>query len=697
MIGRLSTVCKKSNTSVPRNRVYAQYAQRCGTERVPLLNPASFGKLVRIIFPDITTRRLGMRGESKYHYVDLALATDESEIHRPGPGQISRNEADVAFESSIAVPKPISRSQLPADTAEFPSPRLMFDSLSPPRALQPKTEAHGHLYLDRNMLGIHKGPSRPNMISRRLKFSSKSEAIFLDDAPIVLPSLQTYLPQGTDPDAAAALKALYRSHCVSVIDCVRFCKEKSFWHHFTSFHGTLTVPVQKLFVHPSIASWIRECDWLMYQKMIQFVSPLALQVMPEIVTNAFQSIADNLGGHILSVFHNHPQHVRDAKHGPAVIFAGLVGRLLRVNAASHAAAHILGNDATRDQMWHDWVYYVKPTVVAETCLPGVGYSRCIQIMTNDIRDLLSPLEMTTYPGMQQIYAATSRDFSGTFSHLSDHDDSSTSSVLDRWVTFLYDLPLRFPNADARTLLHCVSDIGTAALRDITMATAVSFGQWTVTKVWVDEMMQWLAEKGGFLEYSPSSSEMRPLKRSAHEVGLETEQQLGPKPRTGMHDCIPVQDPQRNCDFDKSFEQNKGNDAMSRHSSSNDFQSRSGCTRFEQKSHTAFNQHRHHQLTKRQGSPELVECEQQVYVKDPSLHFQDQDQRQQSSVPQVHIEIDPSLPAHIIKEAQNDEPNDDSGVGLDLELPPQRTPIRLADYGGFVASNTNSDPADVVVC
>lgn len=43
---------------------------------MPPLNPASFGKLVRIIFPGITTRRLGMRGESKYHYVDLSLVED---------------------------------------------------------------------------------------------------------------------------------------------------------------------------------------------------------------------------------------------------------------------------------------------------------------------------------------------------------------------------------------------------------------------------------------------------------------------------------------------------------------------------------------------------------------------------------------------------------------------------------------------
>jgi regulatory factor X len=58
--------------------VYCCYAERCGSERVSVLNPASFGKLVRIIFPNVQTRRLGVRGESKYHYVDLSVIEDNN-------------------------------------------------------------------------------------------------------------------------------------------------------------------------------------------------------------------------------------------------------------------------------------------------------------------------------------------------------------------------------------------------------------------------------------------------------------------------------------------------------------------------------------------------------------------------------------------------------------------------------------------
>ena len=493
------------------------------------------------------------------------------------------------------------------------------------------------------------------MVRRQLQFPVYQEPLYTEDEPIELPSLQSYLPPGTDPDAANALLALYRTHCISVIDCFRFCKEKMFWHHFTSFHGTLTVPVQKLLAHPDIAAWVTECDWLMYQKMVRFVSPLALQVMPPKVIETFRNISIKLSTHISNTFQNHPQHVRDAKLGPATIFAGLIDRLLRVNATAHAAANMLTNDANRDQMWHDWICYVRPISVVESSLPGGGYTRTLQILTNEVRELLGPLRATSYPGMQPIYS------NAAYSNFSKHtntqlDDSSTSGVLDRWTTFLYDLPSRFPSADARLLLHCVGEVGSAALRDITMAQALSFGSWWVTKVWADEMLQWLAEKGGFLEHSPSSMEMRPQKRSAFEAGFSMDERDetygGSRPRTGVSEA--TEGPSRYGSVDP------------RH---------------------GFHHEQNHNDPKTQNDGSQQH---------PTAPTGGPSHTAEEQTPQMATEF----PQHKNKQAELEHMHnhDDSGIAMDFELP-QSTPIRLADYGGFVASGTNvgSDPADVIVC
>lgn len=95
---RINQVCSIGKGSVPRGRVYANYVSRCATERVTVLNPASFGKLVRVLFPGLKTRRLGVRGESKYHYVQFSLKDDQPELTEaqrsvPAP---SFNEASFA-------------------------------------------------------------------------------------------------------------------------------------------------------------------------------------------------------------------------------------------------------------------------------------------------------------------------------------------------------------------------------------------------------------------------------------------------------------------------------------------------------------------------------------------------------------------------------------------------------------------------
>jgi regulatory factor X len=94
----INQVCFRGNVSTPRGRVYTAYASRCSTERVTVLNPASFGKLVRVLFPGLKTRRLGVRGESKYHYVDFDMVgtglDKEPSLAPPGPRPILPDTAN---------------------------------------------------------------------------------------------------------------------------------------------------------------------------------------------------------------------------------------------------------------------------------------------------------------------------------------------------------------------------------------------------------------------------------------------------------------------------------------------------------------------------------------------------------------------------------------------------------------------------
>ncbi|KAF1833236.1 cephalosporin C regulator 1 [Decorospora gaudefroyi] len=489
----LQSVCRIAKTSVPRNRVYSKYADRCTDDRVIPLNPASFGKLVRVIFPGIQTRRLGVRGESKYHYVDLELVpeggdSEEPRRHSNGPAAhhaMKRQPSAGPRLNLDAIPR------LHADTAPFPPQNPRVESSSSHYA---PASSRGVLFID-----IYSEHFRPAHTRTRTSYEHVLQFPMPDlleapDALVVeLPDINPYLPERTDPDSAQNLVAMYRSHVVSMVDSVRYCKEKQFFRLFGTFHGTLTVPVQKLFANPDLAPWIKECDWIMYQKMIRNVSQLTLQVAPPPVLKFLDNVAKTLHAHITAKFQSLPVHVLEAKLEPATLFAHLLRQMLRVNSAAHAAAVMLTAEGHRIQMFADWVQHVNIKRIVANELPGsCSHEDVYNLLSTEMRSILGPLP-------PEIYLPSG------LTHRTGYPDplvDPSESVIDRIAAFLTRLPSQFPGADARTILHCISALGSAALREITVENGVSFQGWWLTKVFVDEMAQWLASIGGFLSHTP---------------------------------------------------------------------------------------------------------------------------------------------------------------------------------------------------
>jgi regulatory factor X len=347
---------------------------------------------------------------------------------------------------------------------------------------------------------------------QQLHFSTESGESFKQSDPVILPAIEPYLPPGTDPDAAKSLIALYRSYCTSLVECIRYCKEKTFFHLFTSFQGTLTMPVQKLFANPAIAPWIEECDFILYQRMMRIVSSLTLQVVPKPVLDTLRSISDRLVPHIRSSFHGQPQHVVRAKEAPATIFAALLDRALRVNLTAHAAANMLANPANRDLMYMEWMNMVSVRKLAES-IPSRAMDDVVNLLLHEMRDLIDPVNVPWGLECLTVHGEVVMR-SGRQPREGDGDDSDSSNVLDRWVNFLRSLPSRFPYASATDLVWCVQRLGTVLVRDITISGGKSFGSWWVTKCWIDEMIQFMAEQGGFMQQRSSQSPLPATKRQA---------------------------------------------------------------------------------------------------------------------------------------------------------------------------------------
>jgi len=207
---------------------------RCATERVTVLNPASFGKLVRVLYPGLKTRRLGVRGESKYHYVNFHLEDDQPQLSGSQNNAPAQNFNDPGFTQSLKYVHPLktaarrsssSRSmpsnntQFSVDRATFPVPEVgqMLEQQRPlpkpdgfikPQSLYSQPVIHDVSQLD----------STTKKMAQRLRFAPVNDPSSHEFEAISLPRIEPFVPTGTDPDSAVSLSALYRSHCTSLIE-----------------------------------------------------------------------------------------------------------------------------------------------------------------------------------------------------------------------------------------------------------------------------------------------------------------------------------------------------------------------------------------------------------------------------------------------------------------------------------------------
>jgi regulatory factor X, other len=79
-----------------------------------------------VLFPGLKTRRLGVRGESKYHYVNFTLKEDQAEVREPSVQPTRALPEPPAFTQSfkLALSLTIIRIRLLTKLALFLHKRL---------------------------------------------------------------------------------------------------------------------------------------------------------------------------------------------------------------------------------------------------------------------------------------------------------------------------------------------------------------------------------------------------------------------------------------------------------------------------------------------------------------------------------------------------------------------------------------------
>ena len=504
--------------------------------------------------------------------------------------------------------------------------------------------ASASLYL-RNVTGNNGHPelSRSNIIHRPLHFQTLVQPGPQGDTQLELPSIVPYLPHGIDEDAVSSLTSVYRSHCLLAIDNFRYCKTEKLCDSYKSLIGLLTVPGQKLLAHPQIAAWIRECDWLKYQKMTPLLDQILMTQVPRKAMLHVQHVASNLCCWISQFFQNQPQHIQDAMLGPANIFVSLLERFMRVNRACLDVANVLDSIPVRDQLWTDWIAHSNPYHVVQNSLQHHGHTRVLHILTQEVREMICPSDSCVFLGAGTMFERTRSDsMFGKEDNFDLANDIDASAVISRLTAFLRRLPTQFPNVDAKAMIMHIDVVGNSIQRNLSLNSAYSLGSWWKIKVFIDEMSSWLAEIGGFQDYGPDS--------------------MFPKTR-------PMISP---------FEGMEGSFGFG--DAGNDFKpSRPGTAAtglMDQRGEHEFTSANEHNSIR--GGDTAHVLPQNIHHTAPQLQHKPIGSRRTSA----GIEDEALRNAH-----------DDSGIGMGIDDEFSMD----GKYGGFVAGVHGSDPADVVVC
>ncbi|KAG8594040.1 hypothetical protein GDO81_001034 [Engystomops pustulosus] len=401
----------------------------------------------------LRTRRLGTRGNSKYHYYGIRLKPDSP---------LNRLQEDTQYMAMRQQPIHQKQRYRPSQKMEGMLENNPNSSLhtSPEQSVAAQSQHHQQ-FIDMS----HVFPDFPS------------------------PDLGTILlPDGITMTDIKNLQLMYRRHCEATIDVVMNLQfqyiEKlwqAFWNSKPNSPDSSTtqasdeeleaiIPKDKLMVmckYEPIMRWMRSCDHILYQALVEILIPDVLRPVPSTLTQAIRNFAKSLEGWLTNSMCDFPQQIVQAKVGVVSAFAQTLRRYTSLNHLAQAARAVLQN-------------------------------------TSQINQMLSDLNRVDFANVQEQASWVCQCEEGMVQKL-EQDFKLTlqqQSSLDQWASWLDNVVTQvlkpherspiFPKA-ARQFLLKWSFYSSMVIRDLTLRSAASFGSFHLIRLLYDEYMFYLVE------------------------------------------------------------------------------------------------------------------------------------------------------------------------------------------------------------
>ncbi|XP_038640576.1 MHC class II regulatory factor RFX1a isoform X9 [Scyliorhinus canicula] len=447
--------------SLPRSTLYCHYLLHCQEQKLEPVNAASFGKLIRSVFMGLRTRRLGTRGNSKYHYYGLRIKANSPLI------RLIEDQQHLAIRQ-----QPFTQKQSPFSPSCY--------RLKPIQKVEGMTNGMG--------VGQQQGGGLSDISAQVQQYQQ-----FLD-ASRALPEFVEIdlqgktLPDGMTMEHVKAFQLLYREHCEAILDVMvnlQFTLVETLWKTFWRYNTSQSSDGSGLSVHdeaekrlpksclvllckyePSL-KWTKYCDNMLYQGLVEILIPDVLRPIPSALTQAIRNFAKSLESWLTNAMMNVPEEMVRVKVAAASAFAQTLRRYTSLNHLAQAARAVLQNTAQINQM-------------------------------------LSDLNRVDFANVQEQASWVCRCEDGVVQRL-EQDFKMTlqqQNSLEQWASWLdsvvtqvlkpYHGSPSFPKAAKQFLLKW-SFYSSMVIRDLTLRSAASFGSFHLIRLLYDEYMYYLIE------------------------------------------------------------------------------------------------------------------------------------------------------------------------------------------------------------
>ncbi|XP_069380554.1 MHC class II regulatory factor RFX1a isoform X1 [Paralichthys olivaceus] len=444
--------------SLPRSTLYCHYLLHCQEQKLEPVNAASFGKLIRSVFMGLRTRRLGTRGNSKYHYYGLRIKAGSSLL------RLMEDQQHLAMRQ-----QPFSQKQRlkPVHKVEG----MTNGTASGAGQQQQQQQGSGHVDIS-------------TQVQQYQQFLDASRS--LPEFPDI--DLQgKSLPEGIELEHIKSFQLLYREHCEAILDVMvnlQFTLVETLWKTFWRFSqsqaGDPTLAVHDesekrlpksclvlLCKYEPVLRWSRDCDNSLYQGLVEILIPDVLRPIPSALTQAIRNFAKSLESWLTNAMMNIPEEMVRIKVTSANAFAQTLRRYTSLNHLAQAARAVLQNTAQINQMLSDLNRVDFANVQEQASWVCRCEDRVVQRLEQDFK-----LTLQQQNSLEQWAAWL---------------DGVVSQVLKP-----YQHSSTFPKA-AKLFLLKWSFYSSMVIRDLTLRSAASFGSFHLIRLLYDEYMYYLIE------------------------------------------------------------------------------------------------------------------------------------------------------------------------------------------------------------